>query len=85
VHGGRDKKYTAEGPLSLVATIAHELGHVILLGGRLLDPKNTVSRSVIGSWSGVLRRERPPSVQSLMLRGNGFSKKKRGGPDISWE
>jgi hypothetical protein len=24
-------------PLSLVATIAHELGHVILLGGRLLD------------------------------------------------
>jgi hypothetical protein len=25
-------------PLSLVATIAHELGHVILLGGRLLDP-----------------------------------------------
>src|SRR5262249_24536117 len=26
-------------PLSLVATVAHELGHVILLGGRLLDPK----------------------------------------------
>jgi hypothetical protein len=26
-------------PLSLVATIAHELGHVILLGGRLMDPK----------------------------------------------
>jgi len=26
-------------PLSLVATIAHELGHVILLGGRLLDPR----------------------------------------------
>jgi hypothetical protein len=26
-------------PLSLVATIAHELGHVILLGGHLLDPK----------------------------------------------
>jgi len=27
-------------PLSLVATLAHELGHVILLGGRLLDPKS---------------------------------------------
>jgi hypothetical protein len=26
-------------PLSLVATVAHELGHVILLGGRLMDPK----------------------------------------------
>jgi hypothetical protein len=26
-------------PLSLVATVAHELGHVILLGGRLLDSK----------------------------------------------
>jgi hypothetical protein len=26
-------------PLSLVATVAHELGHVILLGGGLLDPK----------------------------------------------
>jgi hypothetical protein len=26
-------------PLSLVATVAHELGHVILLGGRLLDFK----------------------------------------------
>jgi len=26
-------------PLSLVATVAHELGHVILLGGRLLDRK----------------------------------------------
>lgn len=26
-------------PLSLVATIAHELGHVILLGGRLMDSK----------------------------------------------
>ena len=25
-------------PLALVATIAHELGHVILLGGHLLDP-----------------------------------------------
>jgi hypothetical protein len=25
-------------PLSLVATLAHELGHVILLGGRLMDP-----------------------------------------------
>jgi hypothetical protein len=25
-------------PLALVATLAHELGHVILLGGRLLDP-----------------------------------------------
>jgi hypothetical protein len=28
-------------PLSLVATVAHELGHVILLGGRLLDPKTS--------------------------------------------
>jgi len=27
-------------PLALVATLAHELGHVILLGGRLLDPKS---------------------------------------------
>lgn len=27
-------------PLSLVATVAHELGHVILIGGGLLDPKN---------------------------------------------
>jgi hypothetical protein len=27
-------------PLSLVATIAHELGHVILLGGGLMNPKN---------------------------------------------
>jgi hypothetical protein len=26
-------------PLALVATIAHELGHVILLGGGLMDPK----------------------------------------------
>ena len=26
-------------PLSLVATVAHELGHVILLGGGLLNPK----------------------------------------------
>ena len=26
-------------PLSLVATVAHDLGHVILLGGHLLDPK----------------------------------------------
>jgi hypothetical protein len=26
-------------PLSLVATVAHELGHVILLGGRLMDPQ----------------------------------------------
>jgi hypothetical protein len=26
-------------PLSLVGTVAHELGHVILLGGGLLDPK----------------------------------------------
>ena len=26
-------------PLALVATLAHELGHVILLGGRLIDPK----------------------------------------------
>ena len=26
-------------PLSLVATVAHELGHVILLGGGLMDPK----------------------------------------------
>jgi hypothetical protein len=26
-------------PLSLVATMAHELGHVILLGGRLISPK----------------------------------------------
>ena len=26
-------------PVSLVATIAHELGHVILLGGRFIDPK----------------------------------------------
>ncbi len=25
-------------PLPLIATIAHEPGHVILLGGRLLDP-----------------------------------------------
>jgi hypothetical protein len=28
-------------PLSLVATVAHELGHVILLGGGLLDPKTS--------------------------------------------
>ena len=28
-------------PLSLVGTMAHELGHVILLGGRLLDPVAT--------------------------------------------
>lgn len=28
-------------PLSLVATIAHELGHVILLGDHLLDPTTT--------------------------------------------
>jgi hypothetical protein len=28
-------------PLSLVATVAHELGHVILLGGHLLDPATT--------------------------------------------
>jgi len=28
-------------PLALVATVAHELGHVILLGGRLLDPKTS--------------------------------------------
>jgi hypothetical protein len=26
-------------PMSLVATVAHELGHVILLGGKLMDPK----------------------------------------------
>jgi hypothetical protein len=26
-------------PMSLVATVAHELGHVILLGGKLLSPK----------------------------------------------
>jgi len=26
-------------PLALVATLAHELGHVILLGGKLMDPK----------------------------------------------
>jgi hypothetical protein len=26
-------------PLALVATVAHELGHVTLLGGRLLDPR----------------------------------------------
>lgn len=26
-------------PLPLIATMAHELGHVILLGGKLLDPK----------------------------------------------
>jgi len=26
-------------PLSLVATLAHELGHVILLGGRLMEPQ----------------------------------------------
>jgi hypothetical protein len=26
-------------PMSLVATIAHELGHVILLGGKLMSPK----------------------------------------------
>jgi len=28
-----------EDPLALVATMAHELGHVILLGGGLMDPK----------------------------------------------
>jgi hypothetical protein len=28
-------------PLSLVATVAHELGHVILLGGRLLNPETS--------------------------------------------
>jgi hypothetical protein len=28
-----------EDPLALVATIAHELGHVILLGGQLIEPK----------------------------------------------
>ena len=28
-------------PMSLVATVAHELGHVILLGGKLLSPKTT--------------------------------------------
>jgi len=33
------KSSQLEDPLALVATIAHELGHVILLGGKLLDPK----------------------------------------------
>lgn len=28
-----------KGPLSLVATVAHELGHVILLGGGLISPR----------------------------------------------
>ena len=32
-------------PLSLVATMAHELGHVILLGGGLMNPKSFGSRA----------------------------------------
>ena len=28
-----------EDPVALVATLAHEIGHVILLGGKLMDPK----------------------------------------------
>jgi hypothetical protein len=30
-------------PLALVATAAHELGHVILLGGRLMNTKHRIT------------------------------------------
>jgi hypothetical protein len=35
------KSTQTKDPLSLVATMAHELGHVILLGGKLMDPKSS--------------------------------------------